>query len=168
MDLAENARRRSGVEADLSHGETLLQTRSSLLGALLLLRCDLLMVSDILRLRQLRVDRSSVPQNNPVDFSKLIRACVQLGERALESKQYLLAVQTYLIATQYYAFNLQWPTGDKGNTKALKEAAIERLDEVRSVMDAHPNVTRPATEEYEGVKLMLAGGTFYQPVSSEE
>ena len=167
VNLVENARRRQGVEAKFNTQDTLVQTRASLLAHILLMRCDLLMVMDVMKLRELPTVSPEVPMTAPVDFSEVRDACLELADKATATRNVLQAVEARLLFVQFVALERHFPS-DKTDRDGLLEAGRAAIATVKDEIEASPGSTRPAHDELQGVERMLRGGTFYEPVSNEE
>lgn len=164
VDLVENARRRQGIESNLNTEDSLVQTRACLLAKSLLIRCDLLVLTDIMRIRS---EATSHGQEAQVDFSKARDACLLLMEEATASKNVLQIAEGNMFFAQYAALERQ---GGCNATKAAEmlESATRAVDAVKDLVAKHPNQTRPVAVEIDGVERMLNGGVFYEPIANEE
>ena len=117
LDLIENARRRQGIEADVNEDDSMLQTRACLLATTLLIRCDLLLLYDVMKLRQAQIYSDAVPK--PVCLKQNRKACEDLLLHSTKSQNILQQVESHLFFVQYAIFECQ-ATGTGEHLKCWK------------------------------------------------
>ncbi|THZ62332.1 hypothetical protein D6C85_09296 [Aureobasidium pullulans] len=148
----------------------ILQTRCSALTTALLLRCDLMILSDVLSVRSSKA--IPVDTVTTVDFSKNRRDCETLFLVADQGQHHLQQAEALIFWAQFAALEVSWlsANSEDSDTTAvdiLRATARERLVQARNFCDEHPQA-RVVHSEIEEVEKMLRESTFYSPVTNEE
>lgn len=178
-DLVETARRRKageGVEiAPFDFDQSLLQTRASLLGLALLLRCDALILSDALTARQ-NTPANHVGDELVVDFSANRGDCETLIAEAQKSRQILQQVEGHIFWARFASLERTASPVEEGVAldgverpmTRLRMEALVHLDEAEALCTANPGQTRAVSDEVGSTRKMLSDSVFYSAVSSDE
>ncbi|TIA15545.1 hypothetical protein D6C81_06314 [Aureobasidium pullulans] len=148
----------------------ILQTRCSALTTALLLRCDLMILSDVLSVRSSKA--IPVDTVTTVDFSKNRRDCETLFLVADQGQHHLQQAEALIFWARFAALEVSWlsANSEDSDTTAvdiLRATARERLVQARNFCDEHPQA-RVVHSEIEEVEKMLRESTFYSPVTNED
>ncbi|THX14858.1 hypothetical protein D6D17_03136 [Aureobasidium pullulans] len=148
----------------------ILQTRCSALTTALLLRCDLMILSDVLSVRSSKA--IPVDTVTTVDFSKNRRDCETLFQIADQGQHHLQQAEALIFWAQFAALEVSWlsANSEDSDTTAvdiLRATARERLAQARTFCAEHSQA-RVVQSEIEEVEKMLRESTFYSPVTNEE
>ncbi|CAD0045335.1 unnamed protein product, partial [Aureobasidium pullulans] len=148
----------------------ILQTRCSALTTALLLRCDLMILSDVLSVRSSKA--IPVETVTTVEFSKNRRDCETLFQVADQGQHHLQQAEALIFWAQFAALEVSWlsANSEDSDTTAvdiLRATARERLVQARNFCDEHPQA-RVVHSEIEEVEKMLRESTFYSPVTNED
>ncbi|THX32966.1 hypothetical protein D6D12_01808 [Aureobasidium pullulans] len=148
----------------------ILQTRCSALTTALLLRCDLMILSDVLSVRSSKA--IPVETVTTVEFSKNRRDCETLFQVADQGQHHLQQAEALIFWAQFAALEVSWlsANSEDSDTTAvdiLRATARERLVQARNFCAEHPQA-RVVHSEIEEVEKMLRESTFYSPVTNEE
>ena len=173
-------RRKAGEGADIKSfdfDQSLLQTKGSLLGLALILRCDLTIISDVIAVR----DRTPVvPRKNEeleIDFGANRQDCEKLIEVAQKSSHKIQEVEGHLFWAQFAALERNVAPSDNGGItidgqqppmERLKDEALEHLDLAEALCNSNASQTSSVSHEIDAIRKMLRDSVFYQPVSSDE
>lgn len=164
LDYVENARRRHGIQLTIDDDDSVLQTRASLLAAALLIRCDLLLLTDAMKLRGSSILFATTTK--PVNFKQNREACEELVANAAKSQNLLQQAEGHLFFVQFAALERQACDMEKSNR--LLEEAEAHLESLKILIESSPAQTKAISVELDVVEKMLIDGTFYDPVSNEE
>jgi len=168
LSLVQNPRRRrEGIADGLDLDSSLLQTRSSLLATALLVRCELVIISDAVSQCQ-KVARKIDPDRLASNFAKNRTMCDELVTTAKASSNPLQEVEGHVFFAQYVALERQMRCSGTEKETKLFQTAVTHLEEAKNLVKLHPNETRPAKSELKSIEKMLNGGTFYAPVTNDE
>ncbi|THX57937.1 hypothetical protein D6D06_03374 [Aureobasidium pullulans] len=148
----------------------ILQTRCSALTTALLLRCDLMILSDVLSVRSSKA--IPVDTVTTVDFSKNRRDCETLFQITDQGQHHLQQAEALIFWAQFAALEVYWlsANSEDSDTTAvdiLRATARERLVQARTFCAEHSQA-RVVQSEIEEVEKMLRESTFYSPVTNEE
>ncbi|TIA15397.1 hypothetical protein D6C80_05196 [Aureobasidium pullulans] len=146
------------------------RTRCSALTTALLLRCDLMILSDVLSVRSSKA--IPVDTVTTVDFSKNRRDCETLFQIADQGQHHLQQAEALIFWAQFAALEVSWlsANSEDSDTTAvdiLRATARERLVQARTFCAEHSQA-RVVQSEIEEVEKMLRESTFYSPVTNEE
>ena len=187
--LVRHARLNKRTEEDFTFDESvILQTRSCSLATSLLIRCDLVILSDVLAVRS----SVALPVNvaTTLDLNKNRKDCEILFQLADEGKHYLQQAEALIFWAHFAALEVSWRSSHEeeryvkifssamvenadnysdGNDAitTLRTQARQRLEQAR-VFCAEHSQARTVASEIEEIEKMLRESTFYQPVSSDE
>jgi predicted nucleic acid-binding Zn ribbon protein len=168
LTLTQNPRlRREGITSDLSSGDNLLQTRASVLALALLLRCDLVVLSDVISLCQY-ASTNEAHGYFRFNFVKNMETCEQLISAASASSNCLQEVEGHMFYAQYTALERQFPTSANEHSDAKYQLASDHVNKAKQLSRTYSHQTRAVHHEIEAVENMLRTGTFYEPVTSDE
>ncbi|KAG9695911.1 hypothetical protein KCU95_g3802, partial [Aureobasidium melanogenum] len=170
--LVRHARLNKRTEEDFTFDESvILQTRSCSLATSLLIRCDLVILSDVLAVRS----SVALPVNvaTTLDLNKNRKDCEILFQLADEGKHYLQQAEALIFWAHFAALEVSWRSSHEeesdGNDAitTLRTQARQRFEQAR-VFCAEHSQARTVASEIEEIEKMLRESTFYQPVSSDE
>ncbi|KAG9526550.1 hypothetical protein KCU93_g5449, partial [Aureobasidium melanogenum] len=170
--LVRHARLNKRTEEDFTFDESvILQTRSYSLATSLLLRCDLVILSDVLAVRS----SVALPVNvaTTLDLNKNRKDCETLFQLADEGKHYLQQAEALIFWAHFAALEVSWRSSheeesDENNvTTTLRTQARQRLEQAR-VFCAEHSQARTVASEIEEIEKMLRESTFYQLVTTDE
>lgn len=181
-DMVEAIRRRKAgqegsIIAPFDFDQSLLQTKASLLGLALLLRCDLTIVSDIIAVRDRTPARPGRDGEIDVNFVANRVDCEKLIDEARKSSHKVQEVEGHIFWAQFAALERNAaPSDNDGVTMdglqtqmdRLKDEALTHLDFAQTLCDFNASQTNSVSHEIEPVRKMLQDSVFYQPVSNDE
>jgi hypothetical protein len=176
----------SGFEFD---DDVILITRSSSLVTALLLRCDVLVLSDVLKARS--SEDIPVDTATTVNFANNRKDCEELYQSAEDGSHHLQQVEALIFWAQFAALEKKWVSpkaearyvelskcgkhtnvADVQNSehefsKSLRAEAYERLIQARTLC-TDGSKARSMISEIMEVERMLRENSFYSPVTNEE
>ncbi|KAG9842726.1 hypothetical protein KCU98_g8248, partial [Aureobasidium melanogenum] len=170
--LVRHARLNKRTEEDFTFDESvILQTRSYSLATSLLIRCDLVILSDVLAVRS----SVALPVNvaTTLDLNKNRKDCETLFQLADEGKHYLQQAEALIFWAHFAALEVSWRSSheeesDENNAIiTLRTQARQRLEQAR-VFCAEHSQARIVASEIEEIEKMLRESTFYQLVTTDE
>jgi hypothetical protein len=172
LTLTQNPRlRRDGIISDLSSGDGLLQTRASVLAQALVLRCDLVILSDVMNLCHY-ASTNEAHGYFGFNFEKNRETCESLISAASASSNRLQEVEGHMFYAQYTALERQFSTSTNEHSDEYSDAkyrvAVEHMDRAKELSETYSHQTRAVHAEIEAINKMLKNGTFYDPVTSDE
>ncbi|KAJ0357722.1 hypothetical protein COL154_009832 [Colletotrichum chrysophilum] len=175
-------RRRQRDTTSFSFDESAIQMRSYLQAMTLLLRCDLLLVSDFVSL--CRNSINSAVKSVKVDVSTYIKDCKELIHIAHIRNYARQEVEGHIFVGMFCSFvtppseepataameNGPQPTAGDLSSRSherMKELGLHHLSVAKELMEKHPS-TAVLESEYDTAWRMLHDGIFYSEVSSDE
>jgi hypothetical protein len=179
--MVQDIRRRRGVIAtDYGNGSSILRASERLLASVLLIRCDLAILSDFVQVyNNERKTESKDTAQRPgwlnvqmkLDFSSNRNACLELATEAVNQNQPVHMIEANVFFARFVALERSAPVNDDGIQDLVAEAKAG-LSRAREVCDAPNNVgSRTISSmipEIEDAEKMLREETFYSPVTNEE
>ncbi|KAK0715360.1 hypothetical protein B0H67DRAFT_600984 [Lasiosphaeris hirsuta] len=177
-DLVRHANRQNRTKLEFKFDESAIQVKGSLLATALLLRCDIIVLSDFFRLHS-DGKLTVCPTKVKIDWSIYVKECANLISSARSAVLPREEVQGHIFAAQIYVFSQSFssPVGDSPDQESakeageasqrLKEAALEHINQARLLMDKYPSVAVLA-DEIEQVERMVNSGVFYREVTKDE
>lgn len=166
--MVKSANRRRDTGIDFAFDNSVIQTREVLLASALLLRCDLLILSDFLSLRS-RAPATPSAGKLTVDLSSLRTNCDNVINLAATSNQPRQQVEAHIFFAHSAALE-RVSLHDHGldAAKLLKETGENHLAEARQICTASEAPTKGLLAEVEEVARMLRDGVFYTQVTTQE
>ncbi|KIW92145.1 uncharacterized protein Z519_07129 [Cladophialophora bantiana CBS 173.52] len=158
-DMVQFARRRGKTSSDVGFDHPVVQTSQTLQGESLLLRCDIVILSDFLTLFGSGL-RDVNLESNRVDCLKLIAAAQEARQPAIEVESHTFYAQCCLAERAY-------SSRSEVLTVLTKEAA-EHIDDAKQLCARHPGSTRHVVGELKTVEDMLESSTFTTVVNDAE
>ncbi|KAI8286947.1 hypothetical protein K4K60_013035 [Colletotrichum sp. SAR11_57] len=175
-------RRRQRDTTSFSFDESAIQMGSYLQAMTLLLRCDLLLVSDFVSL--CRNSINSAVKSVKVDVSTYIKDCKELIHIAHIRNYARQEVEGHIFVGMFCSFvtppseepataameNGPQPTAGDLSSRSherMKELGLHHLSVAKELMEKHPS-TAVLESEYDTAWRMLHDGIFYSEVSSDE
>lgn len=181
---------RNKTTGNFSLDGSVIQHRGYLLATELLIKCNISILSDFLKMRK---EAPSIRTEIKVDFSVNIEQCGELIYLAAETQRPQLEAAGHVYCAQFCGFSLALALGDlplrnpplardvpgafpdtKEITRpcplaVLKAKGQEHIDQAKALMAARdwPSKQILATE-MEAVEHLLDGGVFYKPVTTDE
>ncbi|KAK5135807.1 hypothetical protein LTR08_004634 [Meristemomyces frigidus] len=177
--LVETVRRQKagkGVAiASFDFDQSLLQTRASLLGASLYMRCHLLILSDALAVRD-QTPMTDAGDQLVVDLSMNRHECEKLIADAQKSRHIVQEAEGHVYWSHFAALERTASPEEEGVAldgtdrpmARLRNQAVAHLDAAKVICDAALNQTRAVSHEIAPIRKMLRESVFYTPVSSDE
>jgi hypothetical protein len=187
--LVRHARLNQRTAEDFTFDESvILQTRSNALATALLIRCDLVILSDVLTVRFSKELSAAV--DTIVDFSKNRADCEILFRLAVEGRHHLQRAEALIMWAHFaalevscrssqdkerYVKGLDWQNAQKTNTynsdndatATLRIQARQHLEQARAFCAEHSQA-RTVAHEIDEIEKMLRESTFYSLVTNEE
>lgn len=169
--MVEAVTRKTGAHPAVTFNTEVLQTRSRLLVTSLLLHCDLVLMSDMVKIHTqktpdmarmhpwLRVELS-------LDFNVNRLDCVELAKAAVQKQQPVIEIEARLLFGRFVGLERAAPEDSNKIQKLLSEAD-EHLEIAKRVVNRSPS-TASMLSGIEEVEKLLRGSTFYSIVTNEE
>ena len=171
QQMVEVVTRKTGVNPTFIYNTEVLQTRSRLMVKSLLLRCELALLSDIVKIHD---------RNDPImarvhpwlraelslDFQANRLSCLKLAEDAIGRQQPMIEIEARLLFGRYVGLERAAPIDSNRMQKLFSDAA-EQIEKAKLVIDRSPSTLSMLSEIAE-VESLLRGSTFYSIVTNEE
>lgn len=180
--MIRDARIRRGVESR-SHEMYCddLQYKQHIMATSLSIRCDLVILTDFLAVRQEECDLATGLDNwrlakLEIDFSEAYAMCEGLLASATASGVDMQSAEAAVYFARFVALERSAAAHARpGSTSAASESLAANLDTARQhladaaqLCNTKPGSTRGMQEEVEAAQKMLRNATFYEPVSNKE
>lgn len=172
-DLVKHANLQHRTEKVFRYDEAVIQVKGSLLAMALLLKCEVIILSDFIELRK---STRLVQPEIKIELSAHLRDCEQLIKLSHNMIYPREEIQGHIFAAQLCGFSIslgssgspQTPSTDGGmdNSEILREKGLDHLKQARDVIEKYPS-TASLGYEIDGIESMLNGLT-YRPVTAEE
>ncbi|KAK0622146.1 E3 ubiquitin-protein ligase rnf213-alpha [Lasiodiplodia hormozganensis] len=165
-DFCQDARRRREITGSFDFDQEVLQTRAHLLASALLLRCDLVLIADIVSIWR---DKLPVHLHAKalVNLSASRTRCLELLAIAGATNSPAQQVEALIAYAQLNA--IERPFAASPNTQdELREEALIHITTARALCAVHPGSTAGLSDEVDTVERMLRAETFFSVVTSEE
>ncbi|KAI0835276.1 hypothetical protein F5Y06DRAFT_289184 [Hypoxylon sp. FL0890] len=172
-DCVQHAARQRKVQGAFAFDETRIQNKAYLQACALSLRCDILMLSDFMAVwEKLRMHRGKLQ----LDFTKHMKDCETLAERARATKHPRQETEAYLYYAQFSAFSRafelynddQSSDATKERVEKLRQGALEHLAVARELVAKYDSQTQGLMGEIEAAEKCLRDNVFYAAVSAAE
>ncbi|GIZ38336.1 hypothetical protein CKM354_000175600 [Cercospora kikuchii] len=159
-DLVESVRRHQSTDMpEFEYDQSILQTRGLLLAMGLGLRCDLVIITDLMR----NWEGMSIQQRSgkmlSIELRKYRVECNDLVEGATKSKYPLQQAEGHIFWAQFAALECGAMAASEGdsfrNREALKREAVLHLDQAQEICQKYPGQTNSVSADVEGVRKML-------------
>ncbi|OQV06998.1 AAA domain-containing protein [Cladophialophora immunda] len=158
-DMVQFARKQGKTNSDVEFDHTVVQTSQTLQGESLLLRCELVMLSDFLATFGSSLQDVNL-ESNRVDCLKVLTAAREARQPAVEVEAHTFYAQCCLAERTY--------SSRSDILMALSKEATEHIDAAKQVCDLHPEPTRHVVGEVKTVEGMLESSTFTTVVNDAE
>jgi AAA domain len=162
-ELVQNLRNRGHSLSEFEFDSTVLQTGFVVRTQALRIRCELVILSDVLSIQK----DAPLHRLCKIDFSENIKDCESLIKDAGVSQLPREQAEGHIFALQYYGLWRTISKDDTLNREELLSKARSHVDQARGLIRLNQGSTRGLSDELNNIELMLTG-EFYQPVSSEE
>jgi hypothetical protein len=171
-DLVQHARRRGTSTGQFPLNPSKIQNGGLLLAASLLLRCDLLILTDFVNLfRKANEQLTTIV----VDFEVTLNDCTELIQLAKKKKYVRHEAEGHIYFAQFVALarrlHREKPSRTSEESHAmdqLLEKGHSHLSEASVLLALHKGSMSHLVKEFEASKLMLNDYVFYAPISAEE
>jgi hypothetical protein len=162
------ARQRKPLEA-FAFDETRIQRKGHLQALSLSLKCEIIIISDFLRLRE---ELSGVRPELKLDFSQQMKDCDTLAESAKATKHPRQETEAHVYCAQFWNFSRAFsqPSDDslESGTDVFKEQASNHLTTARHLVKMYGGQTQGIMAEIEAAEKMFRNSVYYSSVSAEE
>lgn len=157
-DLVRYANQQHTPQNDFSFDESVLQVKGTIIATALLLRCELVVLSDFAELRK---GGSEVLQRAEVklDFETQLTECSNLVELARGSELPRQEVEGHLYFAQFCGI-ARALLPDSNHTDALYDEGLAHTTEASRIIAAHPSLD-DLSSQVEAAETMLNEGGFY-------
>lgn len=170
-DFVCHANRQRGAGSRFLYDESIIQVGGSLVAAMLRLKCDLMVLSDFMRLRK---GGRAIQDDVELDLSthrKDCQALIDLARAAVRPKD---QVQGHVFATQFCALRIAFDSGPRSHNmvftadegSGLREKGLHHVAEARKLLGNYRS-TAPLKGEIDAAEGALNDGV-YRPVSADE
>ncbi len=172
-DMVQDVRRRHGITGQITMDRTALNTRNRMLASALLIRCDLTILSDFIRLRDKARTVPGLPdwahRELQLKFTSNRQACSDLMTEALQRDQPSLEVEARIYFARWVILERSVLQLNLNGAQTLFKEAQEQLEIAKTVCAQNPGSTRGMPAEVSAIEKMLLHSTaFYTPVDNEE
>ncbi|KAM3422162.1 hypothetical protein BST61_g2532 [Cercospora zeina] len=159
-DLVESVRRRQNADVpEFEYDQSILQTRGLLLAVALSLRCDLVIITDLMRNWEGMSFQQRSAKSISMDLHKYRVQCDDLIESATNSKYPLQQAEGHIFWAQFTALECRAMATSGGDSlqrsEDLKREAIVHLDQAKVICQKFPGQTNSISADVEGVRKML-------------
>jgi hypothetical protein len=161
------------TELTFRYNETVIQVKGRIFVLELLLKCDIIVLSDFIELRK---GGASIQSEVKVDLSAYLRDCANLIKLAHNSvhpreevQGHIFAAQLYWISRSLGSYTLSKTSNKKGapnHSEVLRGKGLNHLAQAREVLQKYP-VTALLKAEIDAVESML-NGSVHPQVTTEE
>ncbi|KAJ9620155.1 hypothetical protein H2203_007920 [Taxawa tesnikishii (nom. ined.)] len=170
QEMVDVSRLRKQTSREFRFDTTILQTRAHLQATALLLRCDLIILSDVIAIR---TSKGAVTEHRfLVNFDLNRRDCVELVTRATKTDSILQQAEGHILFARFAALELSRAHKEDSNLAPtlmrLKTEAEEHLSRAEALCAANPFQTRAVSAEIEPTRIMLNDGVFYTDFGDDE
>ncbi|KAF2219822.1 hypothetical protein BDZ85DRAFT_224682 [Elsinoe ampelina] len=180
QDLVTFANRRKASDDQVQFtfpASSVLQTKSSRMAACLILRSDLLIITDYLTIH--RNSPGSSKTTRTIDTSVGRKRCEELITICASGKHPMQEAECHLFLAQFATIEVNFPSAtDAQDDRVVKEnwddehplrhVARAHLDSAHAIHAALPAETKALAADLELTEKMLTDGVFYSDVSDEE
>lgn len=165
--LVENFRMRGKDISEFKFDDTVLQPGLTIKVETLKIRCELLILSDLLHIIHIRPGMIESPLD--VGFSHNVQECRDLIEAARRTVKPREETQGNIFASQYlYFWASNLPAGHDNEREGWLDEARTHLEDARALIVKNPGSTVGLIDEVEAIQSAVGGRTFYQSVTSDE
>jgi hypothetical protein len=182
-NLVRHANLHHGGQNDFRYDESVIQTKGSLLASTLLLKCDVLILSDFFRLW---LDQKSdlTKPDVKLDLSPFMRDCDSLIQGAKKAVYPREEAQGHIFSAQLYAFSRSLastpsspsipgseppsstPARDPDTLDKLRDQGLDHVQQARRIVEQ--NQSAEALKNDIDVAEEALNGGVYRPVTAEE
>ncbi|KAI3325376.1 hypothetical protein HD806DRAFT_446443 [Xylariaceae sp. AK1471] len=171
-DLVQHARRRGTGTGQFSLNASKIQNSGLLLAGSLLLRCDLLILTDFVNLRcranehltTIIIDLEAALS----DCKELVRLAKKKKYVRHEAEGHIYFVQFVALARQLYREKQTRTSEESNDMDQLMEQGYGHMQKASVLLALYKGSTSHLVKEFEAAKLMLNDSVFYAPISVEE
>jgi hypothetical protein len=182
-DLVRHSNLHHGGQNEFRYDESVIQAKGSLLALTILLKCDVLILSDFFRLLLGQKSHLAKPDVK-LDLSPFMRDCDILIQRAKRAVYPREEAQGHIFYAQLCAFSrslvstppevsgsetepsLSTPTSDPGTLDRLRDQGLDHVRQARRILAANQSAN-VFKNEIDAAEEALNGGV-YHPVTAEE
>ncbi|KAK5662144.1 hypothetical protein OQA88_8049 [Cercophora sp. LCS_1] len=177
-DLVRHANRQNQTKQEFRFDESVIQVKGSLLATALLLKCEIVVFSDFLRL-QSEGGLGTLAVDAKIDWSVYIKECTDLIESARKAILPREEVQGHVYAAQFWTFarrsgSMTTGQGNSGSFNAtenasdeLKGKALEHVNQAKALVSKYPSAVM-LSSDIDAAEKMVNDGVFYNQVTKEE
>ena len=177
-NMVENLRRLK-IQSSFKRDVTILQTRGRLLATALLIRCELCIFSDFVKVYKkqepaIRRLHAWMREDLTLDLSQNRSDCLRLAESSIKGRQPMQEIEARLYYVKFVVLERSMPAASEDGNDAAKLRLVEQADEqlqlAKAVFAASgdlPNISS-MRGEIDATEKMLRGGTFYTTFTNEE
>ena len=168
-DMVESVRRRAVFEEEIpafEFDQTILQTRGHLLAMALMLRCDLIAITDVVKVWH-GMPASLNKPSLEVNFAANRIDCGLLTDTAEKSMNRLQQVESHVFWATFAALECNVMYGEAGDRpndvrtmEEMKRVAHSRLDMAKELCKKFPGQTQSVAEEVDDARRMLNESTY--------
>ncbi|KAF2463801.1 P-loop containing nucleoside triphosphate hydrolase protein [Lindgomyces ingoldianus] len=164
--LVEHAQRKNGRTSGIELQNPVSHMAFHIMALALLIRCDVVLLADVLNQLK-KLSKGPMGLRLEVDLRKNREECTELINEALKSKDYERAVEGHIFYTRYCVIERSFATTPVAN-EAIQIEGQTHVTEAYRICETHGGKLSSLVSEVKDVERSLNGGTFIQPVSSEE
>ncbi|KAI1370891.1 hypothetical protein F4677DRAFT_339626 [Hypoxylon crocopeplum] len=171
-DFVQHASRQRKTHGTFAFDETIIQNKGHLQACSLSLKCDIIVISDFMSLREKLL---AVRPKLKLDFSVQMKDCETLVGRAKMSKHPRQEAEAHIYFAQFCAFSRTLARAEEesvdkaeAGTDKLKKQAEGHLAAARELVGKYSSQTRGLMAEIEAAEKMIRDGVFYDTVSPDE
>ena len=170
--MVQNVRRASEDVVDFAPEGNILRVRERLLASALLLRCDLMLLSDFLKAyNDLSRQSSSLfcwPRGKlSMDLTQNRKDCQDLAADAAMQEQPMQEIEARVYFARFVTLERAAADGDSSTVQELVRLAKEQLETAKTLCSRSVN-TKTMLKEVEAVEKELRESTFYTAVTNDE
>ena len=171
--MVRDAQRSTGKELQFPANDNILRVRESLLATSLLLRCDLIILSDFLKIFREQSKSRVSPYKWPkakltMNLAKARAECKELANNAITQEQPMQEIEARIYFARFVALERASPAeANPEKTQLLFDEATKHLDSARKTCSRSLN-TKTMLGEVEEIDRLLKQSDFYTTFTNDE
>ena len=170
--MVQDVRRATGEVVDFAAQGNILRVRERLLASALLLRCDLMLLSDFVKVYQDLNRQNSSNYRWPkgtltMDLTQNRKDCEELAADAALQGQPMQEIEARVYFARFVTLERAAADASTSNVQELVELARQQLETAKTLCSRSAN-TKTMLKEVEAVEKELRESTFYTAITNDE
>jgi hypothetical protein len=165
-ERVEALRARGRELLEFKFDNTLIQTGFEVKATALQIRCELLLLQDLLNIH--KETSNPLLRTLTIGFTNHLAGCRSLVDNAISARLPRSVAEGHIFYAKYKALSKPYLLAGDGDGESCDIDALSALDKAQEVLSQHSATTAGLAEEIDLAKKLINGGVFYQPMTSEE